>query len=218
MTPHPQKGRRVDLKTWERRAVFEFFRSFSEPYHGVCVRLDCTETFRFAKRERLSVFLALLHRSLLAANQIDNFKVRIVGSEVWRYEQIHGGSAVGRDNETIGFGHYIFREPIREFVQEASLEVDRVKQSCDLERYPGQDLIRYSVLPWLDFTSISHARDFGKEDSAPRVTFGKIRDVDGHCTMPVSIHVHHALSDGIHVARFVELFERYLAAPEATLL
>jgi chloramphenicol O-acetyltransferase type A len=36
--------------------------------------------------------------------------------------------------------------------------------------------------------------------------------------VPVSIHVHHALADGIHVARFVELFEKYLAAPEATMV
>jgi chloramphenicol O-acetyltransferase len=31
--------------------------------------------------------------------------------------------------------------------------------------------------------------------------------------MPVSIHVHHGLVDGEHVARFVELFERKLATP-----
>jgi chloramphenicol O-acetyltransferase len=33
--------------------------------------------------------------------------------------------------------------------------------------------------------------------------------------MPVSIHVHHGMVDGEHVARFVELFQQKLAAPEA---
>lgn len=206
--------RRIDLETWERRTVFNFFRSFSEPYHGVCLRVDCTATFRYAKEHRLSVFLSLVHRSLVAAHQVENFRTRIVDGEPWLYEQINGGSAVGRPNGTIGFGHYNFHEDIKEFVDEASLVVEQVKQRDDLDRYPEANLIRYSVLPWLDFTSVSHARDLAHEDSAPRITFGKITETDGRCTMPVSIHVNHALADGLHVAQFVEHFQKFLDAPD----
>ena len=206
---------KVDLETWERRSIFNFFKNFSEPYHGVCLRVDCTETFRYAKEHRLSVFLSLVHRTLVASHLVENFKTRIVDGEVWRYDQIHGGSAIGRPNGTIGFGHYQFREGIQQFVREASLKVDEVKQRDDIERFPEDNLIRSSVLPWFDFTSISHAREFARVDSAPRITFGKITDADGRCTMPVSIHAHHALADGLHVAQFVERFQELLHAPEA---
>jgi chloramphenicol O-acetyltransferase type A len=205
----------IDLKTWERAPLYEFFGSFSEPFHGVCLRVDCTEAFRYAKDLRISVFLTLLHRSLAAANQVENFRTRIVDRVVLKYTTIHGGSAVGRSNGTIGFGYYAYRPELVEFVQEASLEVERVRHRNDLERRTGQDLIRFSVLPWFDFTSISHARDLATQDSAPRITFGKIAETGGRCTMPVSIHVHHALADGMHVAQFIEQFERYLAAPES---
>jgi chloramphenicol O-acetyltransferase type A len=204
---------RIDLNKWERRELFAFFDSFHEPFHGVCVRVDCTETFRYAKDRHLSMFLTLLHRSLVTAHQIENFMTRSVDGEVWRYRTIHGGSAVGRPDGTIGFGHYIFDDDLHDFVRRASLEVEHVKTSNELTRYPGQDLIRYSMLPWFDFTSISHARDFSRKDSAPRITFGKITEASGRCTMPVSIHVHHGLVDGEHVARFVELFEQKLATP-----
>jgi chloramphenicol O-acetyltransferase type A len=206
---------RIDLETWERRAVFDLFRSYSEPYHGVCLRVDCTKTFCYAQDHHLSVFLSLLHRSLVAAHQVENFRTRIVDGAPWQYEQINGGSAVGRPNGTIGFAHYRFRKCIKEFVEEASVEVERVRQRNDLERYPEADLIRYSVLPWFDFTSISHARDFSRDDSAPLITFGKITDSGGRCTMPVSIHVHHALADGLHVAQFVEHFQKLLDAPDS---
>jgi chloramphenicol O-acetyltransferase type A len=205
----------IDLKTWERAPLYELFGSFSEPFHGVCLRVDCTEAFRYAKNLRISVFLTLLHRSLAAANQVENFRTRIVDGEVWKYTTIHGGSAVGRANGTIGFGYYAYEPELIPFVRKASLEVERVKNRHDLQRNTGQDLIRFSVLPWFDFTSISHARDLATPDSAPRITFGKITETGGRSTMPVSIHVHHALADGLHVAQFVEQFQRYLAAPEA---
>lgn len=205
---------RLDLETWERGPLFRMFHGFSEPYHGVCLRVECTQTFRYAKEHRLSVFLSLLHRSLMAAQQVPNLRTRVVEGEVWSYRTIHGGSAVGRPNGTIGFGHYVFRPGLEDFVREASAVVERVKETSDLERHPWQNIIRYSVLPWFDFTSISHARDLEGSDSAPRITFGKITEADGRCTMPVSIHVHHGLADGLHVAQFVEHFERYLAAPE----
>lgn len=212
--PELVTGRKqIDLETWERRATFNFFRSFTEPYHGVCLRVDCTVTFCYAKEHRLSVFLSLLHRSLVAAHQVENFRIRVVDDKIWLYEQINGGSAVARPNGTIGFGHYRFREDIKEFVDEASVELERVRQRDDVERYPGADLIRYSVLPWFDFTSISHARDYSREDSAPRITFGKITETNGRCTMPISIHVHHGLVDGLHVAQFVDHFQNLLDAP-----
>lgn len=211
---HSSGAVQIDLETWERRALFHLFNEFSEPFHGVCLRVDCTESFRFAKHSRISVFLTLVHRALTAVHQVENFMTRIVDGAVWRYATINGGSAVGRPNGTIGFGHYPYQPNLLPFVREASIELERVKGRNDLERYAGQDLVRFSVLPWLDFTSISHARNFSAQNSAPLITFGKITEVGDRFTMPVSIHVHHALADGLHVAQFVAEFERYLAAPE----
>src|ERR1700742_2436025 len=128
---------KINLETWERRAAFDFFKDFTEPYHGVCLRVDCTETYRYAKQHHLSVFLSLLHRSLVAAHQVENFRTRIVDGTVWLYEQIHGGSAVGRANGTIAIGHYQFRTHIDEFVREAAIELERVRPRDAIESYPG---------------------------------------------------------------------------------
>jgi chloramphenicol O-acetyltransferase type A len=116
----------------------------------------------------------------------------------------------GRPNGTIGFAHYPFHESIVEFIRQASVEVNRVSNLTDIERHPYPNLIRLSTLPWFAFPSISHARNFEFEDSAPRITFGKIAESGGNRTLPVSIHVYHALVDGSHVAEFVErLQERF---------
>ena len=54
-----------------------------------------------------------------------------------------------------------------------------------------------------------------RPDAAPRITFGKITEADGRCTMPVSIHAHHALADGLHVAQFVDKFQHALDTPDS---
>lgn len=212
-SPLENTRQKIDPHTWDRAAVFNFFRAFTEPLHGVCIRVDCTATYRYAKDHGFSVFLSLVHRALLAAQQVENFRTRIVDGEVWLYRQIHGDSAVDRPNGTIGFAYYRFHPDLSAFVLEAAPEMQRVRQRNDLEPAAAQDLIHFSVLPWLDFSSLSHARNFVPDDSVPRITFGKMTESEGRRTMPVSIHVHHALVDGLHVAQFLERFQKFLDAP-----
>ncbi|MFY9853979.1 MAG: CatA-like O-acetyltransferase [Terracidiphilus sp.] len=213
--PLENSRQKINPHTWERAATFDFFRAFTEPFHGVCLRVDCTATHRYAKDHGLSVFLSLVHRALAAVQQTENLRTRIIDGEVWLYQHIHGSSVVARSNGTFGFAYYSFHPGLDAFVQHAVPEMERVRQRNDLELNPAQNLIHFSVLPWFDFSSISHARNFVHDDSVPRITFGKITEAEGRRTMPVSIHAHHALADGLHVAQFVEHFQNFLNAPES---
>jgi chloramphenicol O-acetyltransferase type A len=42
------------------------------------------------------------------------------------------------------------------------------------------------------------------EDSVPKIVFGKLIFKDGQVLLPISVHVNHALCDGLHVSRFLE--------------
>ena len=79
------------------------------------------------------------------------------------------------------------------------------------------DLIHYSTLPWISFTSFSHARNWGKEDSVPKIVFGKATERNGQWLLPVSVEVHHALMDGLHVGRYLEKLQHSFAEPVAGL-
>lgn len=90
-----------------------------------------------------------------------------------------------------------------EIPAEALKEIDRVRKSTDLiPAISGENVIHFSAIPWIDFTSLSHARSFSFADSSPKVSFGKMTEHDGVKTMPVSIHVHHGLVNGYHVGLF----------------
>lgn len=60
---------------------------------------------------------------------------------------------------------------------------------------------------WIRFTSESHPRNFGLRDSIPKITMGKYYHAGDRMMIPVSVHVHHALADGLHVGQFFTTLE-----------
>ena len=74
-------------------------------------------------------------------------------------------------------------------------------------------LVHFTTLPWVHFTSFEHARNWGREDSIPKVAFGRI-DADGtRQWLPMAVEAHHALMDGLEVGRFVQGFEAAMRDP-----
>jgi len=205
--------RKLDLKLWSRREHFEYFRSFEEPFFNVCVDLDVTKLIARCQADRkLSFFACTLYLSLKAANEVESFRYRIRGHDVIVYEVIHGGSAILRDDETFGLGFFEFTPNFAQFAPQVRRVIDAVKQGPPGLRRASErdDMMRYSVLPWITFTSFSHAHASREGDSIPRLVFGKYRLVGDSFQMPLSVEVHHALVDGIHVGDFLQRFQQHL--------
>jgi len=77
------------------------------------------------------------------------------------------------------------------------------------------DVIYHTTLPWISFTSFAHARTGGRGESIPRIVFGKITNSNERQVLPISVEVHHALMDGLHVGRFLEHVEKAFSEPES---
>ncbi|MCX2474657.1 chloramphenicol acetyltransferase [Pedobacter sp. MC2016-05] len=202
---------KIDINTWIRKDHFEFFNAFEEPFFGVTVDVDCTSTYQEAKETGVSFFLLYLHKSLAAANKVEEFRYRIINGEVWKYDSVNAATTINRPNGTFGFGYMDFDPDFDKFKNEALKEIENVQQSIGLiPSSSGENVIHYSALPWLNFTSMSHARKFSYHDSCPKISFGMVRDENGRKVMGISIHVNHALMDGFHVSQFVDEYQSLL--------
>ncbi len=203
-------ARPLNLDSWARKEHFEFFSQFDEPFFGVTINVDCGSAYKKCKEHSISFFSYYLHKTLLAANAVEPFRYRTDGSQVWIYDRIDASPTIMRPDGTFGFGLVEFQPNFELFAKSLEIEVARVTSVPNLftRDYPD-NLLHISALPWLDFTAISHARRFGKGDSCPKISFGKLNaQPNGAYTMPVSIHVHHGLIDALHVAQFTEIFTR----------
>lgn len=198
---------KLNINDWPRRDHFRFFRQFEEPFFGVTVTIDCTQAYHTAKEKGASFFLWYLHKSLTAANRLAPFRYRIQGEDVVVYDSVSASPTINRPDGTFGFAYMDYFEDFERFSYEASKEIGRVQSSIGLvPAVSGENVIHYSSLPWISFTAVSHARAFSFKDSIPKITFGKMTGQNGVLTMPLSIHVHHALMDGYDVGKYIDLF------------
>ena len=200
----------LDLTGWKRRRHFEFFRHYERPWFNLCADVDVTALVeRCAEPGGPSFFLASLWLSLAAANEVEELRYRLRGDEVVVHRVIHGGSTVLMPDETFAFAYFDFGPDFPTFAAAGARELDRVRNGPGgLEPEEGRDdLIHYSVIPWVSFTSFSHARTRKADLSVPKIVFGKHRRDGERSLLPVSVEGHHALVDGLHVGRFYRRFE-----------
>ncbi len=201
----------IDIDNWKRKEHFLFFSKFEEPFFGVTVKVDCTTAYLKAKEKNISFFLYYLFRALKSSNEVENFRYRIIENKVYDFSTVNASPTINRPDGTFGFAYMDYFEDEKQFYEKALKEIENVKCTNSLlPAVSGENVIHFSAIPWLDFTSISHARSFSHPDSCPKISFGKMTENNGMKEMPVSIHGHHALMDGYHVGLFVDKFQDLL--------
>jgi chloramphenicol O-acetyltransferase type A len=201
----------LDIETWNRKEHFNFFKQFDEPYYGVTVNLDCTRAYLRSKELGVSFYNYYFHKTLTAINQLENFRYRIENNQVVVYDQINASATILREDHTFGFSSVKYSINFEEFNQDLLQEIARVKQTTGLFTADlMNNIIHFSALPWVNFTSLSHAFSLKSEDSCPKISIGKLVQENGRRHMPFSLHVHHALVDGYHVGLFFEKLQLLL--------
>jgi chloramphenicol O-acetyltransferase type A len=202
---------KLDIETWNRKEHFLFFNQMEEPFFGITTSIDCTKAYQKANELGVSFFTYYLHKTLVAVNSIENFRYRIKDNEVFIYDRIDASATILREDKTFGFSLIEFDEDLTKFKEITLNEITRIQSTTGLftREYP-ENLIHFSALPWVNFTSFSHARSFTWPDSCPKISFGKMVENNGKKTMSMSVHVHHGLIDGYHVGEFIALFEKLM--------
>jgi len=207
----------IDLATWSRRELFEFFIGYTNPYFNVCTRLDVAKLLALVRsRPGLKISLAIHYFALRIANETEPFRYRLKDGKVFVYDVINGGTTVLLPNDSFAYAYFDYDPSFEKFVSNMGTALDEVRNSTGpLKPTMRDDVIYHTTLPWISFTSFAHARTPGRGDSIPRFVFGKFTSEADHVWMPMSIEVHHALMDGLHVGHYLGRLEKALSEPEA---
>jgi chloramphenicol O-acetyltransferase type A len=200
----------LDIENWNRKEHFLFFKQMEEPFFGATVKIDCTKAYQAAKDLDCSFFIYYLHKTLVTVNTVESFRYRISEDTIFVHDTVNGSATIGREDGTFGFSLIEYNADFTTFKKNALTEIERVQNTTGLftRTFEEDNVIHFSAIPWLNFTSLSHARSYSFPDSCPKISFGKmIIAANGKRTMPMSVHVHHGLMDGFHLGQFVDKFQ-----------
>lgn len=205
----------LNTDTWARREAFEYFRGFDKPYFSICVRMDAAVLKAEAAARGSSFSLACHFIALRLANLHEAFRLRLEGGRVRLFEAVHGSTTVLRDDESFGFATLQHTTDFAAFCAQgsAAMAAVRTRQRPFEPDVDEAALVHFTTLPWLHFTSFSHARNWGREDSVPKLAFGRLQAEGDRLWLPLSVEVHHALMDGLQVGRYVQDVEAALQQP-----
>lgn len=209
-------GRYLDLENWSRKELFDFFIGYAHPYFNVTAQIDVTNLKLFLADREVKLSHVLHYCALRAANEVEPFRYRLKEGRVFIYDTIHGGTTVLLPNESFSYAYFDFDPDFAAFASGMGKAVtELVNGTGKLKPTMRDDVIYHTTLPWISFTSFAHARTGGRGESIPRIVFGKITNSNARQVLPISVEVHHALMDGLHVGRFLAKLEQMFSEPES---
>ena len=201
--------KRIDMETYPRRAHFEHFLGMSYPYVGMTVDVDVTDLLALCRERKYSFYLMVLHAVALAADEVPEFRRRIDRAGIIEFDQCPTSHTELKPDGTYAYCTLYHHLPLAEFVAKAEVARAAARESGNIEDGDDvQSMYYISTVPWIHYTQVIQPTA-GGEDSNPRIVWGKYwADQNGRMMMPLSVLVHHALADGLHIAQFYEAFAR----------
>ena len=204
----PQK---IDLSNDPRRAHFEYFSGFANPYVGLTASVDITRFMEWRNDHAYPFFLSLLYQAVQAANGVPELRRRISRGEVLEYPWCLSSHTVAKADGSYAYCVLDANMPFEEFLPTAAGRHEHCKTAGSIDE--GDEALGYffvSSMPWISYQALVQPVPT-PADSNPRISWGKFERSNDRIVLPVSLLCHHALVDGLHIAHFYENLNERLA-------
>jgi len=205
--------KQIDLENWKRKEHFNFFYQADYPQYNICMNINATKFLAFVKNNKLSFYYSMIYAVTRIANEMDDFRYRIRDGKVFLHDTVHPSFTDMNENEEDPFKLVTvdYKDDLFEFIQQAKEISTNQHQFIDFSVLEGRDDFLYiTCIPWISFTHISHTFSLNRNDSVPRITWGKYFREGEKVMLPFSVQVHHALIDGYMVGKYVEKLQKFL--------
>ena len=197
-----------DYERWPRREAYEFFSGISNPFYMVTFRQDVTRLYDFVKAEGLSFYYGMIWTCTRALNVVEAFRFSIRDGEIVRLSRrMPSFTDLKPGAEQFHIVTMDCDSDIRPFCREAAAR-SRAQEGFIYLSQETDELIYLSCLPWIELTALTNERDLSapgaRDDSVPRIAWGKYSEEGGRKILGLSLEVNHRLIDGVHIGRFAE--------------
>ena len=196
--------RNIDMNTWPRKEIYDFFSPISNPFYSVTFTLDVTNLYRYVRERGLSFYYALVYLCTQAVNQTEAFLYTLEDGKVRMYDKRQPSfTDLNKGSELFRMVFVPCGGSIDDFCHAAKKKSENQHFLFD-PAAETDDLIYFSCLPWMDVTGLTNERNLDPDDAIPRIAWGKYIDVNGRKQLHISLEINHRFIDGVHLGRFNE--------------
>ena len=136
-------------------------------------------------------------------DKLDAFKLRIINDKLRLYKHTIPSSTIINKDNTFSFALFEAEKSLNSFINKGLKVIETASANTTLTSIDHiPNVVYYSVIPWVSFTSFTNAHNKGVGEDIPRIVFGKYFNEANTTKMPVAVEVHHALIDGYDVGLY----------------
>ncbi len=201
----------IDVDTWERKNHYEFFKGMDYPHYNICTNIDITHFLQRIKEKQLSFYYAMIYAATYVLKDVEAFRYRSRGQQVVLHDKIYPSfTDMSPGSDLFKLVIADIEDSPENFAHNAKKKSTAQTQFITEEAADRDDVIYITCVPWVAFTHISHTISLNKDDSVPRISWGKYFPAGDKILLPFSVQAHHSFVDGIHIGRYINSVQDYL--------
>ncbi len=194
----------MDLSRYPRRRLLECFRHHPLPVLAISTAIDISGFSAAHQSRGLRFYSSLCCLISRVINDNACFRHRLVDGVLVDFPVVHPSITVALDDDSFSFADGTHRGVFRDDYASirAAIAAARAQPNQDF-RHNLNNRFFLTHLPWLSFTGIQHPYTpaYG---SIPLISTGRSFSQENRELLPIAVQAHHALVDGLHVARLLE--------------
>jgi chloramphenicol O-acetyltransferase type A len=206
----------VELESHPRRHLFKCFRHHPLPVFSICTSIDISGFSEAVQQRQLRFYSTLGCLISQAINGSPYFRYRIVKGELLDFLQVHPSINVALADGGFSFADAVYTGHFQDDYASIRSAIGRAREHPVQEFRAGlDDRFFLTHLPWLSFSGIQHPYTPAYA-SIPIISTGRSVVQEGTERLPIAVQAHHALVDGLHVARLLDHLSQLCRHPGAS--
>lgn len=201
----------IQMEQWTRKEHYEHYINHVRCSYSITVDVDITNLLIRLKERGLKAYPAQIFMLSTVANQLPEFRMTTNDEQRLGYWEVIDPvyTILNSDTETfsaVWTKHtHCFDAFYRAYLHDTA-------QYANGKLFPQEHVpdhtFTISSLPWLDFSAFNINVFSDGNYLLPIFTLGKFKEENGKTNMPLAIQCHHAVCDGYHVGKFVEILQQ----------
>lgn len=211
----------IDPKSWPMAENFYYYTQIAPTTYTVDLTLDVTALRERLHRERIRFFPAWLYLCTRTVCRQQELRMAVREGVLGYWETLTPVYPVlNPETHVTSLLWTAMRDTFSAFYSDYCSDSSRYTPKGGIlteKGAPPANSYVCSCIPWLPFQSFSLHNHGIKDYYLPSLEAGAFREEGGKITMPLSITVHHAVTEGWHLKCLYEALQEGLSHPETWL-